>query len=357
MCKSRRVHAGASDPPYARRVPKRPTLQDVADAVGLAPATVSYALRGERGSEETISRVRAAAEELGYQVNAIAAALASGRSRTVAVLCGSSRDLWQQSLVAELSRELMAQGRHAIVADADGRPEREAELLAKLLDQRPDGLLVAPLDPFASRWEEVASQIPVVAIGDRLSQAPSAGAVVFDNAAGFTIVFDHLAELGHRRIAVVLPQRPSTPDRPAEELVEHEAERCGIQAVLVRTPPATADPSTMTDHLAAALGGPDRPTAAFCLTDSFAFGVLRAARTLGLDVPGDLSVVGFENVEFADLAGPGLTSVDWGRGAAVDAAVGQLLAAIDTDEAPRTTTIAPRLVVRGTTATARAPAR
>jgi DNA-binding LacI/PurR family transcriptional regulator len=336
-------------------VPKRPTLQDVADAVGLAPATVSYALRGERGSDDTVARVQAAATALGYQINPIASALATGRSRTVAVLCGSTRDLWQQSLIADLARELLSQDRHALVADADGHSEREDALLAKIRDQRPDGLLVAPLDPFALQWEEVASQVPVVAIGDRLAEAPSAGAVVFDNAAGFALVFDHLAGLGHRRIAAVLPQRPSTPDRPAERLVAQEARRCGISVDLVRTPPATADPATMTNHLVAALSGPDRPTAAFCLTDSFAFATLRAARTLGLDVPGDLSVVGFEDVEFADLAGPGLTTVGWGRGAVVDAAVGQLLAAIDHDEPLRTVTIAPSLVVRGSSGPAPSP--
>ncbi len=336
-------------------MPKRPTLQDVADAVGLAPATVSYALRGERGSADTVTRVRAAAAALGYQINPIASALASGRSRTVAILCGSTRDLWQQSLTADLARELLSRGRHAIVADADGHPEREEALLAKLRDQRPDGLLVAALDPFATQWEAVAAQIPVVAIGDRLSRAPSAGAVVFDNASGFAAVFEHLAALGHRRIMAVLPQRPSTPDRPAEDLVAREAERHGIVADLVRTPPATADPATTTNHLAAALSVPDRPTAAFCLTDSFAFGVLRAARQLGLDVPGDLSVVGFEDVDFADLAGPGLTTVDWGRGAVVDAAVGQLLRAVDDDAPLQTLTIAPSLVVRATTGPAPTP--
>lgn len=351
-------------------MPKRPTLQDVADAVGLAPATVSYALRGERGSDATVARVRAAAAELGYEVNPIASALASGRSRTVAVLCGSTRDLWQQSLAAALARELMARGWHAVVADADGHPEREDALLAQLRAQRPAGLLVAPLDPFAAQWETVARQLPLVSIGDRLSRAPSAGAVVFDNAGGVAAVFDHLAGLGHRRVAVVLPRRPSTPDRPAERLVAREAKRCGMVVDLVRTPPATADRGEMTAHLAAALApggpggpgdpdGPDRPTAAFCLTDSFAFGVLRAARSLGLAVPGDLSVVGFEDVDFADLAGPGLTTVDWGRDAVVDAAVGQLLAAVDAgpDPAPvlEVRTIAPRLVVRGTTGPAPSP--
>lgn len=337
-------------PKHPVRVPKRPTLQDVADAVGLSPATVSYALRGERGADETVRRIHAAAVELGYHVDPIARALASGRTGTIAVLCASTRDLWQQRLVADLARALMAEDRHAIVADADGNPQHEEALLEKLRNQRPDGLLVAPLDPFAAEWETLARQLPVVSIGDRLTRAPSAGAVVFDNARGMAQVFDHLATLGHRRIAVVLARRPSTPDRPAERFVKEQAGRHGIAVELVRTPPATADPDAMTSHLAAAIDVPERPTAAFCLTDSFAFGVLRAAASLGLDVPADLSVVGFENVEFADLAGPGLTTVDWGRTAVVDAAVGQLLAAIDDDAGLKVRTIAPRLVTRGSTA-------
>ena len=333
-------------------MPKRTTLQDVADHLGLAPATVSYALRGERGSEATVQRVLEAAAELGYQIDPIAAALARGRSRTVAVLCGSTNDIWQQSLATALARELLARGRQAVLADADGHPESEEAWVAKLREQRPDGFLVAPLDPFAPAWEQLASEVPVVSVGDRLSKAPSSGAVVFDNSRGFGLVFEHLASLGHRRIAVVIPQRPSTPDRPAEKLVASWAERAGVQTTLVRTRPATADPDEMTDHLADALSGParSRPTAAFCLSDTFAFGVLRAAARLGLSVPGDLAVVGFENVAFADLVGPGLTAVDWDFAAVVDAAVSQLLGAIDDGEPLGTVEIAPRLVVRGSSA-------
>jgi DNA-binding LacI/PurR family transcriptional regulator len=336
---------------------KRPTLRDVADAVGLAPATVSYALRGERGCEG-MRAIAQAFGRLAYPKHGrIGSALASGRSRTVAVLCGSTRDLWQQSLVSALARELMAQGRHAIVADADGHPEREEALLSKLRAQRPDGLLVAPLDPFASLWEDVASNLPVVAIGDRLPLAPSAGAVVFDNATGVAAVFEHITGLGHRRILVVLPQRPSTPDRPAEELVAAQAKRYGVSVTLLHAPPATSDEHAATAHIASALVGSQAPTAVFCLTDSFAFATLRAARALGLSVPRDLSVAGFEDVAFADLAGPGLTTVNWGSDAPVHAvvraAVGQLLAAIDDDEPPTTVTIGPRLIVRGTTGAAK----
>lgn len=334
---------------------RRPTLQDVAVAAGVSSATASYALRGERGAAETVRRVRKAAEELGYEADSIAAALASGRTRTVAIVCGSLRDAWQQELVADLSRALAAQGRHALVADADGDPAREQELLSKLRAQRPEGLLVAPLDPFADHWEAAATQLPIVAIGDRLAAAPSAGAVVFDNAAGFALVFEHLHELGHRHLLVVLPQRPHTPDRPAELLVAREAEKWNMTTDLVRIPPIAAGTDPSADLLAAALTAPARATAAFCLSDALALRLLRVARSLDLAVPVDLSIVGFDNVQFADLIGPGLTTVDWARQEVIDSAVGQLLAASNDSVQLETLVITPRLVVAGTSASVGEP--
>ena len=335
-------------------MPKHPTLNDVARAVGLAPATVSYALRGERGSADTVRRVREAAAELGYRIDPIASALASGRTGTVAVLCGSTRDLWQRTLATDLARAFMARGRRALLADADGDGERERELLDTLRSQRPDGIVVAALDPFAGHWEELAARVPVLAVGDRLPTAPSAGAVVFDNAAGFAQVFAHLKQLGHRRMTIVLPHRPSTPDRPAERLVAREAMRHGIEADLVRSPAATSDPDELVDWLHDRVldRAPDhRATAVFCLTDTLAFAILRAARHAGLQVPADLSVVGFEDVEVADLVGPGLTTVDWDQRRLVDTSVERLLALVDGDRAAAAVhTVAPTLVVRGSTA-------
>lgn len=342
-------------------MPKRPTLQDVATAAGVSPATASYALRGERGADATVERVRAAATRLGYDADPIARALATGSTGTVGVLCGSTRDLWQQRLAADLSRALLARGRHAVVADADGDPDRERTQLEKLREQRPDGLVVAPLDPGADHWHDVAERFPVVCVGERLPRAPSAGAVVFDNDAGAALVLDHLAALGHRRLVVVLPPRPSTPARPAEDLVRRHAARVGAEVVLVRPPPATADVAAQRDHLVAALEGPGRDaTAVFCLSDSLAFAALRAASRLGRGVPDDLAVVGFEDLDLGDLVGPGLTTVGWGpptdgpdpavTDAVVDAAVAQLLTSIEAGTPPTLTTIAPRLVVRGSTA-------
>lgn len=330
-------------------MPKRPTLADVAQDVGLSPAAVSYALRGERGADETVERVREAAERLGYQADPIARALASGSTGSVAILCATLGDPWQRTLTADLARSLRRQGRHALMADADGSATDEVALLRTLADQRPDGLLVAPLDPFAERWRELAERLPVVAIGDRLSAAPRAGAVVYDNPRGMRLVLEMLAELGHRRIAVLLPERPTTPDRPAEDFVATESTRLGLALELVHvSPPTSAEPAGPS-RLRALLSGPDRPSAVFGLSDVFALDALRTARDLGLEVPGDLSVVGFDDVDIADLVGPGLTTVNWGRTAVSETAVGMLLARIDSQAPMATRVMPPRLVLRGTT--------
>src|SRR3954470_12387510 len=109
---------------------RRPTLRDIAAETGLSTAAVSYALRGLQVTPETQARVREAAERLGYQADPIARALASGRTGTIGVLCGSLTDGWHQEVAAALGRGLIAVGRHAFTMDAGNDPDREA-MLAK----------------------------------------------------------------------------------------------------------------------------------------------------------------------------------------------------------------------------------
>src|SRR5918992_258465 len=144
---------------------KRATIREVAEATGLSPAAVSYALRGIQTSEETQQRVRRAAAELGYEAHPIARALASGRT----------------------------------------------------------GMVVQPLDPAAQLWAELAEALPVVSIGDGLRGGRAHGEVVFDNRRGVTLALEHLHGLGHRHVAVLTPTRASTPDRPADVHVNAEA--------------------------------------------------------------------------------------------------------------------------------------
>jgi len=325
---------------------KRATIREVAEATGLSPAAVSYALRGIQTSEETQERVRRAAAELGYEAHPIARALASGRSGMVGLLCGSLEDYWQQSLAVGIGRALLARDRYALILDAAGDPEREIALARQLRDQRVDGLIVQPLDPAAPFWAELAEALPVVSIGDSLRGGHAQGEVVFDNRRGVTLALEHLHGLGHRRIAVLTPTRASTPDRPADVHVHAEAERLGIEASVITAPQGLAE---ATELARALLRAPDRPSAVFCFSDSIAYGVYAATRELGLDIPGDISVAGYDNHPMSSLLSPSLTTVDWDIDNIVHAAVRVVLGAVDEKPYRRRTVTAPTLEVRAST--------
>jgi LacI family transcriptional regulator len=323
------------------------TIKDVAAATGLSPAAVSYAMRGVQTSPETQERVRRAAEELGYTGNAVARALARGRTGLVGVLSGSLEDLGEQRFVETLGRQLGRHDLQMVVADARGEPERERMLARQLAEQLVDALVVSPLDPSDSSWEEIGEVLPIVTVGDALA-GPTVGEVLFDNRAGVGLVLTHLHTLGHRRIAVLTPSRPSTPDRPAERVVAEVCRSLDMEATVVNSHHSIEDAE---GAAAALLASEPRPTAVFCLSDSIACGVYAAAAARELDVPRDLSVAGYDGHPIAGVVTPPLTTVDWGMADVATAAARLLAAAVAGRPRSRTRVrVEPELVTRASTA-------
>ncbi len=327
--------------PERRR--KRATIREVAAATGLSPAAVSYALRGIHTSEGTQARVRAAAEELGYEAHPIARALASGRTGMVGLLCGSLEDYWQQSLAVGISRSLLARDRYALIVDAFNDPARELALARQLRDQRVDGLIVQPLDPSAELWAELAETLPVVSIGDALNGGRSQGEVVFDNRRGVTLALEHLRALGHRHITVLTPTLAGTPDRPVDVHVNAEAKRLDLVVDVVVAPQSLGEAAETATRI---LGAPGRPSAVFCFSDSIAYGVYAATRALGLEVPGDVAVCGYDNHPMSALLTPPLTTVDWDIDGIVDSAVRMVVDVIEDRPHERRVVREPSLRVR-----------
>jgi len=271
---------------------KRVTIREVADAAGVSPAAVSYALRGIHVSEETQERVRRVATELGYEAHPIARALASGRTGMIGILGPSLEDLWQQRLVAQAGRALLAKDRFALILDAGGDPERQRVLAAQLRDQQVDGLIVSSVDPSDDFWTDLSSSLAVVSIGDALEGAGAAGEVLFDNRTGVRCALEHLHALGHRRFAVLRPPGSPTTDRPAEVYVGAEAERLGLDVRVVSTKYELEEATAVAQEVLCAAR---RPSAVFCFSDSIAYGVYAAARELGLRIPDELSVSGYDD--------------------------------------------------------------
>ena len=315
------VYACGVSPPA-----KRVTIREVADAAGVSPAAVSYALRGIQVSEETQERVRKVADEMGYEANPIARALASGRTGMIGILGPSLEDLWQQRLVAEAGRALLAHDRYALILDAGGDPARQRALATQLRDQQVDGLILSPVDPSDEFWSEIAESLSVVSIGDALPGRGAAGEVLFDNRSGVRCALEHLHALGHRRIAVLRAPGSPTNDRPAEVYVGSEADRLDVDVSVVSSP---YELDEATEVARAVLTSDHRPTAAFCFSDSIAYGVYAAARQLELRIPQDLSVIGYDDHPVSILLAPPLTSFSWDTERLVEVAVGMVLGAID----------------------------
>ena len=311
---------------------KRATLRDVAELTGLSTAGVSYALRGQRVSAATAERVRDAADRIGFRSDPIARALRSGSSGVIGVIGGSLADYWHQEFASELQRHLRRRGRYMLLADADGDAATELERARGLVDQRVDGLIALPVAPDSDGWRDVVAELPVVAVGPALP-AP-AGAIRFPADAGSDLMLDHLRDLGHERIAVLA----SGMHRPRR--------RRGVQTRVCGFSAADGRAAALS-----ALRRPGRPTAIFALSDALAYGAYMACAELGLAIPGDVSVAGFDDHPISRLVAPALTTVSWDTARAAGAAAAMLLDTIEgRRRVRRELVMPPRLVIRGSTA-------
>jgi LacI family transcriptional regulator len=328
---------------------KRATLREVAEATNLSVAAVSYALRGMNTSAETQERVRLAADELGYRVDPVARALASGRSGLVGLLSGSLEDLGEQRFAEAVGRRLGQHDLQILVTDARGEPGRERDLARQLADTWVDGLIVSPLDPSADFWTEIAASLPLVTVGDALP-GRTVGELLYDNRQGVTQVLEHLHGLGHRRVVVLTPNRRTTPDRPAEVVVREVADRLALEVAVESAPHSIEGASTLAQRV---LAGPQPPTAVFGLSDSIACGAYAAARALGLAIPGDLSVAGYDDHPIARVLTPELTSVAWDVAGVARSAADLVAAAVVGEAQHRRVRVEPRLVARDSTGPAR----
>lgn len=323
-------------------------LQDVADEAGLSKAAASYALRGLKSSPHTQQLVRDIADRLGYTANPIAQALAGGRSGAVGV-CGALHDLWHQGLAVALAGRLRAAGHVSSIADTDGDPDRERALVETMAREHVDGVVALVTDPEARWWAELPEHFVVVSVGDVLTWRPQAPSVAFDNVAGVRTALAHLAGLGHRRIGLLTTGLPSTPGRPAERLAGLIAEERGLDLRLVSVPPVVGRSAGVIEDL---LAGARRPTAVFCLSDSIAFAAYRAAARIGLDIPGELSVLGYDDHDLADLVDPALTTFGWDEDAIARTAIDALLRRWEDppdDEPPARVVFRPHFVQRHST--------
>ena len=328
-------------------------IKDVAREVEMSTATVSRALRGLPGvSEATRSRVRETAQRLGYVPSPSAAGLASGQTRTVAVIVPFVTRWFFAAVVQGAEEVLRERGYDLLLYNLGGDPAaRHRVFETSLLTKRVDAVLVLSLKPSPEELHRLQKLgRPVTIVGADL---PGWATVRIDDHHAAVTAMEHLLDLGHRRIGYVGGDTEGVLDftAPVERLAGY---RDALRAA-GRSPEPGLEANgefTVGGGMRAGrelLERPVRPTAVFAASDEMAIGVLRTARELGMRVPDDLSVIGIDDHEMAgffDLTTVAQPAHEQGRVAAQ-----QVLHALDERNwEPDQVLLPTRLVVRRTTA-------
>ncbi len=285
----------------------RPTIKDIARVTGVSVATVSRALRDlPYVAPATRSRVVEAAAELQYAAHPQASRLASGRTWTIGVVAPQF-GTWFPSRALGGINSVFAGAGYDLLISMMATPEDRRRFLheARSFCRRVDGMIL--IDTFVSAEGNSAGDFfdrPVVAVNERLEGASS---IFIDNRLAARRAVEHLIELGHERIGLVVgPQSADLPTPvPAQRLLGYQD---ALRAAGLPCAPELAVSGEWT-----AAGGTvavskllecaEPPTAVFCMSDQMAFGVLWSAARRGLNIPGDLSVIGFDDHDLSEAMG------------------------------------------------------
>src|SRR6266542_1555069 len=376
--------AGATEPaaqPPART--RRPTIQDVARQAGVSVAATGRALGGYGYvSEEVRSRVNAAAAELGYRPNALARSMITGRSHTIGFVASDIENPFFARMLRGISDTARAQQVGVILTNSDEDVERERAAVQTLLEKRVDGIIVAPADIAATEHFQSAMDegTPIVLV-DRPVRGLAADLVMTDNLKAAEAAVEYLINLGHERIAIIASQRPESQQEierrladwtsaPVDGLVRPGVARvlgyyraliAANQPVRPRLVRTTTIPSRVRSgpyraewaatQTLAVLDGPERATAIFAADNDMTLGVMTAIRNSELRAPEDISILAFDDLDWATVVQPPLSVVAQTVYELGTIAAQRLLARIGGDESePRAVLLNTRLIERASTA-------
>lgn len=342
------------------------TSHDVARAAGVSQSTVSRALRdGSRISKATQERVRAVAAELGYIPSAMGRSLVTRSTRTVGIVVTDLTSVFYPHVIGPLHDELAARG-YRMVLFTEGvesnSPPEEAEierLLDRLLDRSIDGVVLTTsrLDGRVPR-HLAQRALPFVFLTRYVDGVAGESAVV-DNSLGASLAASEAIRLGHTRIGTILgPDNTSTGrDRERGIRAALTAAEISLPEEMTRRGPFTFETGFSGMSELAALDQP--PTVVLCGNDTVAIGAFNAARAKGLEIPQDVSIVGFDDLPIAEWEVFGLTTVNQPMEKMAQAAARLLIERIEgtaDSDAVRQVVFEPRLVMRRTLAPPRSHA-
>lgn len=324
------------------RDPAAPTITNVAALAGVSRATVSRAF-GNPGvlRPDTVTRVRAAAADLGYVPNPTAQALSTGRHGLLAMIVPDIANPFFPPMIGAAQARAESAGLALLLGNTDEDPAREHTMVGRLTLQA-DGFVLAASRMSERQIRELAGRRPVVLVNRDVA---GISRVLVDSADGVRAAVEHLADLGHTRIAYVAGPSRSWANGQRKKAVKRAAERIGIEAVMM--------PGQVSNYEAGMKAAPalleTRVTAAVAFDDVLAHGIMAGLAQQGVSVPGDISLVGCDDVLQAQVYPP-LTTVSAHASDAGAAAVDLLVQRLENPKTPdRRLLLDTTLLIRATT--------
>lgn len=279
----------------------RVTVHDVADDAGVSIATVSYVLNDSGSISEAVrKKVRKSAARLGYRQNRAARAMKMGRSEIIGLVIPNIENPFFATLAKAVLLECRQLGYQVFLVDTEGSHETELKAMQGLVQQGVDGIVVFPIDD-SQLTRRRMPDVPIVVL-DR--DSPDFDLVQAEYAEGGRLLARHLLHLGHRRFGLLEgPQSVASARQRSEGFIE----AVGNQGEIVWR---QEHPFALTlDGAALRRLASPAVTAIVCGNDLIALGVIEQLRRQGVDVPGDICVVGFDDIPFSAIVSPGLTTV------------------------------------------------
>lgn len=329
-------------PAGGRRKPAA-TIYDIARRTGFSPSTVSRALnKPGRINIETERRIRAAAEDLGYRTNPMARALPTGRTGTLALLLSDITNPVYFDLVRGAEHVTAAEGYTLVLAESQESPAVEAEAAHRLLLSADGLVLVASRLP-DDEVRDLSAHKPLVVVNREVEGVPG---LVADIGPGIRATLDHLADQGHRALVYLSGPAASWPNRLRWDMLLDEAPRRRMTIVEIGPGDPTLDGGASALRRVTASGA----TAVLAYNDLMAIGLLHACRDAGVDVPRQLSIVGFDDIFGSSFTTPAITTVRSPLGELGAAAVRRLIGEVDGARDTPGTPLVTELVLRDSTA-------
>lgn len=277
-------------------------IRDVARAANVSPATVSRVLAGRNVDPAMRKAVLHAVEAMGYRPNLAARRLRSKRTNTIGLIVADIRNPFFTAVSRTIEDMATQRGMRLIVCNSDEDPAREEAYLKLMEEERVTGVILAPASGHESR---VRHDFPTVLI-DRTIPEEVFDCVVLDNAAMAGRLVEHMAERGHRRVAGLFGDNGSA-GRERRDGFEKAASQMGIASSSHVLPyPDAGNEAALRDLLA----GDDRPDAIIAGNGVMLLAVLRAMRSVGLETPGDIALAGFDNNDWMEFVGGGLSVIE-----------------------------------------------